>query len=41
MMSEDICSLCQRIFKNNKRCSYFIIVDGKRKELITFCPKKK
>jgi len=40
-MKANICSTCQRIFENNKKCKYIIIEDGKRKELINFCPKNK
>lgn len=40
-MKNGICALCQRIFNNDNVCKYTIIEDGKRKEMINFCPKKK
>ena len=39
-MKMGICNICQLTFKNDKKCKCTIIEDGKRKELINFCPKK-
>ena len=38
--SKYICLSCQLAFRNNDMCKYTIIEDGKRKEMINFCPKR-